>query len=127
MSLPALSLLASACVPSCKPNLDTKNALPQVSFSDLAMAEYAAARVAASKPPPLPERLVRGHPPAVRSLRMAVLRYNAWRRASTVAKRQCDTPAPVLRLFCVSVSPTVSSGPGERQFLSKGGQCWRDI
>ena len=63
-------------------------ATSQVSFSDLAMAEYAAARVAASKPPPLPERLVKRNPRAVRSWRMVVLRYNAWRRASTVAKRQ---------------------------------------
>ena len=102
-------------------NSDT-NALPQVSFSDLAMAEYAAARVAASKPPPLPERLVRRHPPAVRSWRMAVLRYNAWRRASTVAKRQCDARAGLL-LFCISVSP-FSSGPESVRLLFDGGRCW---
>ena len=83
---------------------------PQVSFSDLAMAEYAAARVAASKPPPLPERLVRRHPPAVRSWRMAVLRYNAWRRASTVAKRQCDACGRLRVPFC-SATVTVRFRP----------------
>ena len=54
------------------------------------MAEYAAAREAASKPKPLPERVLSHSPRAVRSWRMAVLRYNAWRRASTIAKRRCD-------------------------------------
>ena len=53
------------------------------------MAEYAAVRVAATKPQPLPERLVGRYPRAVRSWRMVVLRYNAWRRANTMAKRRC--------------------------------------
>ena len=74
------------------------------------MAEYAAARVAASKPPPLPERLVRRHPPAVRSWRMAVLRYNAWRRASTVAKRQYDARSCLLGFCCISVASQLRPG-----------------
>jgi len=61
----------------------------QVSFSDLAMAEFAAVARSGSRPPSLPERLLGGRPGAVRAWRMMVLGWNAWRWKTTFARRRC--------------------------------------